>query len=94
MNAAPGSALYVSGLAYLDLDKNSGNLYRSGESLSVKGVQDMYLVPEGCMAPGYTNPTRTALNDTVTAQITANLLNSNTFYLRKKKQVSLVLLFY
>ena len=74
------NALYVSGLAYLDLDKNSGNLYRSGESLSVKGVQDMYLVPEGCMAPGYTNPTRTALNDTVTAQITANLLNSNTFW--------------
>jgi hypothetical protein len=40
--------LSVNGLAYLNF-KNKGTLYRTGESITVKGTQVMYLVPDDYM---------------------------------------------
>lgn len=40
--------LNVNGLAYLNF-KNKGTLYRTGESITVKGTQQMYLVPDDYM---------------------------------------------
>lgn len=48
--------LYVYGLAYVDLLGN-GN-YRTGESLSAKSSQEIYLVPKEYMGSGVTNPNR------------------------------------
>lgn len=51
-------SLCVNGLAYINF-KNRGTLYRTGESLSVKGNQDIYLVPDEYM---YVNASKTTAN--------------------------------
>lgn len=64
--------LCVNGLAYINF-KNRGTLYRTGESLSVKGNQDIYLVPDAYMGNKVSNPVRvgTAVD---TELIKSNLL--------------------
>lgn len=47
--------MYVNGLAYIDYI-NRSTPYRTGESLSVKGNQDIYMVPDSCMGATFSNP--------------------------------------
>lgn len=74
--------LSINGLAYVNL-VNKGTLYRTGESLTVKGNQDMYLVPEACMP--VSNPYRTGAStsytpDQIQNYIRTNLRDSNVFF--------------
>ncbi len=66
--------LYVYGLAYLDIPQ--GGSYRTGESLSIKTNQDIYLVPSVYMEGATSNPTTAYLNDEQLKQIADNLKNN------------------
>lgn len=65
--------MYINGLSYLNFGDNN---YRTGESLSVKGNQDAYLVPSAYMGGTQANPVRAGntidLNDLKNALVGAN----------------------
>lgn len=56
INLSQMKGLYIYGLAYVDLIGTDS--YRTGESLTVKSNQDIYLVPDAYMGEGGANPTR------------------------------------
>lgn len=69
--------LYVYGLSYLDIPQ--GGSYRTGESLSIKTNQDIYLVPAVYLEGATSNPTSTYLSDEQLKLVADNLKN-NTEY--------------
>ncbi len=66
--------LYVYGLSYLDIPQ--GGSYRTGESLSIKTNQDIYLVPSVYLSGATSNPTTTYLNDEQLKAVADNLKNN------------------
>ncbi len=74
--------LSINGLAYVNL-VNKGTLYRTGESLTVRGNQDMYLVPDACMP--VSNPYRTGASTSYTPEqidnyVKTHLQDSSVFF--------------
>lgn len=69
--------LYVYGLSYLDIPQ--GGSYRTGESLSIKTNQDIYLVPAVYLDGATSNPTSTFLSDEQLRTVAANLKNNATY---------------
>lgn len=70
--------LYVNGLAYI---KTKNKVYRTGESLAVKGNQDAYLVPNVYMGSGGSNPCKIA--SMVPEDVVENNLRNSTFFGKK-----------
>lgn len=77
IDLAQMKGLYVYGLSYLDIPQ--GGSYRTGESLSIKTNQDIYLVPSVYLAGATSNPTATYLSDDQLKTV-ANNLKNNTEY--------------
>lgn len=71
---------FLYGLAYLNL-KNKGTSYRTGESLTVRSNQDLYLVPDELLPDDIAvNPTSKAMNADQKALVAANLWNEDKFF--------------
>lgn len=68
----------VLGLAYINL---GGTIYRTGESITVKGNQDLYLIPESLMGTNVSNPIKAGSSSEgrFNADVLKNNLLSNTW---------------
>ncbi len=77
VNLSGLNKLYVNGLAYIDYI-NRNTPYRTGESLSVKGNQDIYMVPDACMGASFSNPVSAArgMSEDDEEVMANNLLNN------------------
>lgn len=73
VSLAEMKGLYVYGLSYIDMLGNSN--YRTGESLSAKSSQEIYLVPKEYMGAGGTNPNRKTNAAEIEAEVEGYLKN-------------------
>lgn len=70
LNITNSANLYLAGKSYVNADRATANVYKTGESISIRADQKAYLVPNSYLPTGKTNPSSIMDGSYETLQLT------------------------